>query len=87
MGFIDDAKTKAAYEIIYNLAKEGKKSCADFYKAVYPLFEGFDYYDAEPLTYTVMQTMHKQGILAEEIVTVPGVKDGITAPKALYSLK
>ena len=87
MGFINDENSAAAYDIIYNLAKEGKKDCAAFYKAVYKLFAGYDYYDAEPLTYNVMQQLDREGKLECEIVRVPGVIDGITAPLALYSLK
>ncbi len=86
MGQINDRLTAEAYAIIVDLLREGNKSCADLYKAIYPLFEGYDYYDAEPLTYNIMQTLHKEGRLRSEIVRRPGKLDGITAPQNHYWL-
>ncbi len=87
MGFIDDEKTAEAYRIICSLLEEGDKTCADLYKSVYPLFDGYDYYDSEPLTYNIMQTLANAGKLEWKVVTVPGVYDGITAPLTRYWLK
>ncbi len=86
MGQINDRLTVEAYAIIVDLLREGNKSCADLYKAVYPLFDGYDYYDAEPLTYNIMQTLHKEGRLRTEIISRPGKLDGITAPQNRYWL-
>ena len=86
MGQINDRRTQEAYNIIVSLLREGNKSCADLYKAVYPLFDGYDYYDAEPLTYNVMQTLMKEGRLRTEIIRRPGKLDGITAPQNRYWL-
>ena len=86
MGQINDRITAEAYDIIVDLLREGNKGCADLYKAVYPLFDGYDYYDAEPLTYSIMQTLHKEGRLRTEVVRRQGKLDGITAPQNRYWL-
>jgi len=87
MGFIDDAKTAEAYGIICSLLEEGDKRCSDLYKAVYPLFDGYDYFDSEPLTYSIMQTLARAGKLEWKNVTVPGAFEGLTAPQTRYWLK
>ena len=87
MGQINDRRTAQAYDMIVGLLREGKKECRHLYTAVYKLFEGYDYFDAEPLTYNIMQTLAEEGRLGEEIVRVPGNEDGLTAPMNVYWLK
>ena len=86
MGQINDRRTAEAYKIITDLLREGDKTCAHLYKAAYALFEGYDYYDAEPLTYDIMQTLAEEGRLRTEIVRVPGKIEGITAPQNRFWL-
>ena len=86
MGQINDRRTAEAYKIITDLLREGDKTCAHLYKAAYALFEGYDYYDAEPLTYDIMQTLAEEGRLRTEIVRVPGKIEDITAPQNRFWL-
>ena len=87
MGFIDDTKNAEAYRIICSLLEEGDKTCANLYRGIAHLFDGYDYFDSEPLTYNIMQTLAKEGRLISKNVTVDGVEEGMSAPQTRYWLK
>ena len=83
---IDHKTAAAAYKIIYELLLEGGKSYPQCYQAIRDCFPEADIVDSEPLTYGILQSIAKSGRLKTETVRVPGVVDGIDAPKTLFTI-
>ena len=79
--------TAGAYTIIRDLLAQGEQHFGDVYKAITPLYKDCDYTDSEPLAYHILQALAKEGVLEIHTARVPGVNDGLTAPRATFSLK
>lgn len=83
---IDPEIVGKAYEIVYKLLEEGNKKYSELYTAIKECFPVADCIDSEPLTYSILSSLHKAGKLVIDRIYVPGHAEGLSAPQSRFSL-
>lgn len=72
---------KEGYDLICSALREAPTTVESLAAAVKPLFDKADAVQAAMLIYDVLYTLHKQGSLKWDVVSLPGVTPDLTAPE------
>lgn len=78
---------KQAYDIILGMLEEGLKTFVELSKAIVPVFEPADCIQRNMLAYETLDSLSRENRISITAEEIPGMEEGLTAPRFRIALR